>query len=49
MKKDYEINETNRRSAGFQRAGIDEMHCLETKHAGSLRTDGYFHLFRNPS
>ena len=47
--EDYETNGNNGRSAGFQRAGHDEIYCLQAKHAGSLRTGRYFRLFRIPS
>src|SRR5262245_22757256 len=49
MKRDYEINEKNRRSAGFQRAWVPGRIFHQVLHAGSLRTGGFFRLFRNPS
>ena len=49
MKRDYGTNGKNRRSAGFQRACFKDVPCQENKHAGSLRTGGFFRLFRNLS
>jgi hypothetical protein len=49
MKRDYEINENDGRSAGFQPACPKEVSSFENMQAGSPRTGRYFRLFRNPS
>jgi len=46
--KDYEINENNSRSAGFQPAWLSGTADCQAMQAGSLRTGCYFRLFRNP-
>jgi len=48
MKKDYEIDEKNGRSAGFQPACSKAGSAFENMQAGSPRTGRFFRLFRNP-
>src|SRR5262245_16373035 len=49
LKRDYEINENNGRSAGFQPACSKKALSQENMQAGSPRTGRYFRLFRNLS
>src|SRR5262245_46289778 len=49
MKRDYEINENNCRSARFQRAWLPGTVHSQAMHAGSVRIGSYFRLFRNLS